>query len=51
MYGSLEVSTQPLIMLKPSLVDEKQGSTVTISENLDVSNEFRINSTMARADG
>ena len=34
MYGSLEVSTQPLIMLKPSLVDEKQGSTVTISENL-----------------
>ena len=38
MYGSLEVSTQPLIMLKPSLVDEKQGSTVTISENLDVSN-------------
>ena len=25
MYGSLEVSTQPLIMLKPSLVDEKQG--------------------------
>ena len=40
MYGSLEVSTQPLIMLKPSLVDEKQGSTVTISENLDVSNEF-----------
>ena len=51
MYGSLEVSTQPLIMLKPSLVDEKQGSTVTISENLDVSNEFHINSTMARADG
>lgn len=51
MYGSLEVSTQPLIMLKPSLVDEKQGSTVTISENLDVSNKFRINSTMARADG
>lgn len=51
MYGSLEVSTQPLIMLKPSLVGEKQGSTVTISENLDVSNEFRINSTMARADG
>lgn len=38
-------------MLKPSLVDEKQGSTVTISENLDVSNEFHINSTMARADG
>lgn len=51
MYGSLEVTTQPLIMLKPSLVDEKQGSTVTISENLDVSNEFHINSTMARADG
>lgn len=51
MYGSLEVSTQPLIMLKPSLVDEKQGSTVTISENLDVSSKFRINSTMARADG
>lgn len=51
MYGSLEVSTQPLIMLKPSLVDEKQGSTVTISENLDVSSEFRIDSTMARADG
>ena len=51
MYGSLEVSTQPRIMLKPSLVDEKQGSTVTISENLDVSNEFHINSTMARADG
>ena len=51
MYGSLEVSTQPLIMLKPSLVGEKQGSTVTISENLDVSNEFHINSTMARADG
>ena len=51
MYGSLEVSTQPLIMLKPSFVDEKQGSTVTISENLDVSNEFHINSTMARADG
>ena len=44
-------NTQPLIMLKPSLVDEKQGSTVTISENLDVSNEFHINSTMARADG
>lgn len=51
MYGSLEVSTQSLIMLKPSIVDEKQGSTVTISENLDVSNEFHINSTMARADG
>lgn len=51
MYGSLDVATQPLIMLKPSLVDEKQGSTVTISENLNVSNEFKINSTMARADG
>ena len=39
MYGSLEVSTQPLIMLKPSLVDEKQGSTVTMKTLM-----FQINS-------
>lgn len=51
MYGSLEVTTQPKIYLKPSLVDETKGSTVTISENLTVSNEFKVWSTMARADG
>lgn len=51
MYGSLEVTTQPKIYLKPSLVDETKGSTVTISENLTVSNVFNIRSTMARADG
>lgn len=51
MYGSLEVTTQPKIYLKPSLVGETKGSTVTISENLTVSNEFKVWSTMARADG
>lgn len=51
MYGSLEVTTQPKIYLKPSLVDETKGSTVTISENLTVSNKFKVWSTMARADG
>lgn len=51
MYGSLEVTTQPKIYIKPSLVDETKGSTVTISENLTVSNVFNIRSTMARADG
>lgn len=51
MYGSFEVTTQPKIYLKPSLVDETKGSTVTISENLTVSNEFKVWSTMARADG
>lgn len=52
MYGSLVNTTNLSLYLMPSLIDESQGTSITVSENLvNNSNNFKIVSTMPFAEG